>query len=330
MAACMLFTSITTLVSCVFYIVGTYTANQHHSIVIAGEAVFALVFFMDYVLSVTAEAVWLTYVLSFEGIVDLCSIFPVFGAFYRWLYSLSFVRYLRLGKVTRVIRNHRMLEKIGTFTDVTVNACLLGLKILGLILMTTAIIYGTEQAFKDETDGKAFDDSGTIEDSGTMQWHDCLYFTIVTLSTVGYGDVLPVTAISRMLMIVVIVVALTYVPLEVGNLIDIIGSRPKNRVGYSRHLVGNKLHVVLAMVPGKDDGEGEAGFNAASLRRIIEELFHEDHGVDNESLWVVIMSPSPPSPEVLSVIRSPLFMSRVIYFRGSVMDPLDMNAVCAE
>ncbi|CAN0592177.1 unnamed protein product, partial [Ectocarpus sp. 12 AP-2014] len=56
----------------------------------------------------------------------------------------------------------------------------------------------------------------------------------------------------------------------------------------------------------------------------------KDHGVDNESLWVVIMSPSPPSPEVLSVIRSPLFMSRVIYFRGSVMDPLDMKAVCAE
>ncbi|CAN0021891.1 unnamed protein product [Ectocarpus fasciculatus] len=192
--------------------------------------------------------------------------------------------------------------------------------------MTTAIIYGTEQAFK-ERDDEAFYDAGTMQ----LQWHDSLYFTIVTLSTVGYGDVLPVNALSRMLMVVVIVVALTYVPLEVGNLIDIIGSRPKNRVGYSRHLVGNKLHVVLAMVPGKDDGgEGEAGFNAPSLRRIIEELCHEDHGVDNESLWVVIMSPCPPSPEVLSVIRSPLFMSRVIYFRGSVMDPLDMNAVCAE
>lgn len=60
MTACMLFTSITTLVSCVFYIVGTYTANQYHYIVIAGEAVFALVFFMDYVLSVTAEAVSVT------------------------------------------------------------------------------------------------------------------------------------------------------------------------------------------------------------------------------------------------------------------------------
>lgn len=58
-------------------------------------------------------------------------------------------------------------------------------QILGLILMTTAIIYGTEEAFKDGKDGKAFEDSGTIEDNGAMRWHDCLYFTIVTFSTVG-------------------------------------------------------------------------------------------------------------------------------------------------
>lgn len=38
-------------------------------------------------------------------------------------------RYLRLGKVTRVMRNHRLLDKIGSFNDVTVNAALLGLKV---------------------------------------------------------------------------------------------------------------------------------------------------------------------------------------------------------
>lgn len=52
--------------------------------------------------------------------------------------------------------------------------------------------------------------------------------------------------------------------------------------------------------------------------------------MDNESLWVVVMAPCPPSVEVLTVIRSPRFMSRVIYYRGNVMDPMDMAAVCAE
>lgn len=53
--------------------------------------------------------------------------------------------------------------------------------------MTTAIIYGVEQAFQE--DGSTDDDpDGAFADSATgnrMQWHDALYFTIVTLSTVG-------------------------------------------------------------------------------------------------------------------------------------------------
>lgn len=52
--------------------------------------------------------------------------------------------------------------------------------------MTTAIIYGTEQALK-EDDCSADDcwPSGAFYDQDTMAWHDALYFTIVTLSTVG-------------------------------------------------------------------------------------------------------------------------------------------------
>lgn len=48
----------------------------------------------------------------------------------------------------------------------------------GLILMTTAIIYGTEEAVESEDDENAFADDG-------MEWHDAFYLTIVTLSTVG-------------------------------------------------------------------------------------------------------------------------------------------------
>lgn len=71
----------------------------------------------------------------------------------------------------------------------------------------------------------------------------------------------------------------TSVRSQVGNLIDIISSRPKNRDGYWRHLLGSNLHVVLAMVPGMEDSDGEAVcFSPRSLRRIIDELCHEVGG----------------------------------------------------
>lgn len=45
---------------------------------------------------------------------------------------------------------------------------------LGLVLMTTAILYGTEQANRLPSFSEPM-----------WQWHDALYYTIVTLSTVG-------------------------------------------------------------------------------------------------------------------------------------------------
>lgn len=53
--------------------------------------------------------------------------------------------------------------------------------------MTTAIILGTERAFKedDPLDEDGFPTGAFTDDGTIMQWHDALYFTVVTLSTVG-------------------------------------------------------------------------------------------------------------------------------------------------
>lgn len=53
----MFFTSIVTLVSCIFYVVGTYVSEEYAFVVVTVEGIFACVFCVDYILSVTAEAV---------------------------------------------------------------------------------------------------------------------------------------------------------------------------------------------------------------------------------------------------------------------------------
>lgn len=53
----MFFTSTVTLVSCIFYVVGTYVSQNYVLVLVTVEAIFAVVFFVDYVLSAIAEAV---------------------------------------------------------------------------------------------------------------------------------------------------------------------------------------------------------------------------------------------------------------------------------
>lgn len=59
--------------------------------------------------------------------------------------------------------------------------------------------------------------------------------------------------------VIVIIFALTYIPLEVGKLVDAINARPKYRAGFPRSLVGKQLHVVLAMSGGGGATSGGGG-----------------------------------------------------------------------
>ena len=51
-----------------------------------------------------------------------------------------------------------------------------------------------------------------------MSFHDSLYYTIVTFSTLGYGDVVPVTAFSRIAMLVLVSVTIYGVPYQLNKL----------------------------------------------------------------------------------------------------------------
>ena len=67
---------------------------------------------------------------------------------------------------------------------------------------------------------------------------------------------------------------------------------------------------------------------STSVRR--RKRFVQDQKASNVSVWVVIMAPSPPSEEISALCRQPKYRSRVVYFKGSVTNPRDMSAVCAE
>lgn len=70
-----------------------------------------------------------------------------------------------------------------------------------LVFVTVDIILSLEEQ-GDEWYIGCDDDKGNC---GTnLRWHDALYFTIVTLTTVGYGDIGPSNNSSRMFIMVVI------------------------------------------------------------------------------------------------------------------------------
>ncbi len=68
---------------------------------------------------------------------------------------------------------YRFGDPLNEASEVYTQSVLLGLKLSGLVIIVTAVIYAVENYKRS--------DAFTQE----MDWHDALYFTVVTLSTVS-------------------------------------------------------------------------------------------------------------------------------------------------
>jgi voltage-gated potassium channel len=159
------------------------------------EIVTAIVFVFDYIcrwltadLQLKRGAVsYLLYPVTPMAIVDLLSILPAFGMMSQ---SFKLLRLTRLLKVVRLIKVFRYSDKIVIFLRVLVKERHVLLSVLAMaifyIFITALVMFNAEPHLNPETGEETF-----------HSFFDALYWATVTLTTVGYGDLCPVTDIGR-------------------------------------------------------------------------------------------------------------------------------------
>lgn len=143
---------------------------------------------------------------------------------------------------------------------------------------------------------------------GKMEFHDALYFTIVTFALVGYGDVAPRQVWGRVIMLFVICVAFIVLPVQV----NILANKFRMKPGFSggMRVSGKESHIVVCC-----DTTAAVG-----LQNFLLEFFHEDHG--GVSAKVCVMMPGDPSLAVQELI---LRYKRVVYLRGDLSNNFDAS-----
>lgn len=151
------------------------------------EFIFIIIFGIEYVFRVYSARKRSKYIFSLYGIIDFISVFPA-------LLSLFFqpFQYLLLLRIFRVFRVFRIL-KLMTFLKEESNL-ILSLKKsipkISLFIIFILIISTIFASFMYLIEGK---------ENGFTDIPTALYFTIVTISTVGYGDIAPQTNLGKTL-----------------------------------------------------------------------------------------------------------------------------------
>ncbi len=166
------------------------------------EWFFTIMFSIEYVLRIVAVQRPLAYMRSFFGLVDLFSIIPTFVSLVLpGAQSLLVIRALRLLRVFRVLKMVRYLDESSQLRRALWASRQKIIVFLGFIV-TAVVICGSLMYL---IEGRQF---ASIPHG--------VYWAIVTLTTVGYGDIAPQTALGRIIASVVMLMGYGVIAVPTG------------------------------------------------------------------------------------------------------------------
>jgi voltage-gated potassium channel len=159
------------------------------------EAVFMLLFIIEYVLRIFTARYKKQFIFSFYGMVDFLAIVP--GLLTVGLVDLRFLRILRLLRIFRVLKLLRYSEAlnrmVSAFKEIKEELVIFSVLSCMILYISAAGIYYFEHKVQPE----AF---SSIPQS--------LWWAVATLTTVGYGDIYPVTAGGRIFTTVILFIGI--------------------------------------------------------------------------------------------------------------------------
>jgi voltage-gated potassium channel len=168
------------------------------------EWVLTGLFTLEYVLRLVAVKRPLAYATSFFGVVDLLAIMPTWlGLFIPGAQALLVVRVLRLLRIFRILKLARFLSEAQTLTR-ALRASMRKITVFLLSVGTIVVIVGSLM-FVVEGPQNGF----TSIPVG-------MYWAVVTLTTVGYGDIAPRTALGQALASLVMILGYGIIAVPTG------------------------------------------------------------------------------------------------------------------
>lgn len=170
----------------------------------ATEWVFTTLFAFEYLLRLYSVNRPFRYATSFFGGIDLLSILPAFVA---WVvpgtHTLSVVRALRLLRVFRILKLARFVREADTLLAALRASRVKIAVFLGFILTFVSILASLMYLVEGES-------------AGFTSIPRAMYWAIVTMTTVGYGDIAPKTVVGQIIAAMVMILGYSIIAVPTG------------------------------------------------------------------------------------------------------------------
>lgn len=177
---------------------------SHQKLLKTSEWIITAIFTVEYILRVLIVKKPFRYIFSFYGIIDFLAVLPTYiGLFVVGSHSLIVIRTLRLLRVFRILKLTRYTQA-GRFIARAMWASREKISVFVLFVVIIAVIMGTLQYL---VEGEA---------SGFTSIPISIYWAIVTLTTVGYGDISPATPLGQLIASVIMIMGYAIIAVPTG------------------------------------------------------------------------------------------------------------------
>ncbi len=166
------------------------------------EIVSVSIFTAEYFLRIFLSKNKFKFIFSFFGIVDLLAILPFYLTIGVDLRTLRILRFLRLFRIFEVTRFQAATERISNALRLAKEELILFLLMSGTLIYVSAVgIYYFENEAQPESFSSIF---------------HSLWWAVITLTTVGYGDVYPITVGGRMFTFLILIIGVGIISIPAG------------------------------------------------------------------------------------------------------------------
>lgn len=168
------------------------------------EIVFTILFTIEYLLRLLAIRQPQKYIFSFFGIIDLLAVIPGYlSLFFVGAQSLMILRALRLLRVFRIFKLAHFIGEM-KFLGVAIKGSLRKIYIFMFVVLMLVTIQGSIM-YLAESGRNGFEDIPTS-----------IYWAIVTITTVGYGDISPVTPLGKFIASIIMLTGYAIIAVPTG------------------------------------------------------------------------------------------------------------------
>jgi len=187
---------------CAAFVVETYDIPEKvRKVVNLLEVTIIVIFIIEYLLRFWVAKKKLKHLFHIYSLIDLAAILPIF-------FAQQHFQVIRVFRTLRIMRLIRFLENQHFFFGSIKSVHLI---IFRIIYIMIAIVFVSA--------GLIFYAEHEINPEKFRTFFDAVYFSVVTLTTVGFGDITPVSDYGRTITVLIIISGIVFIPWQVRNLI---------------------------------------------------------------------------------------------------------------